>query len=119
MNLSKRMSRPDFFEPKPVSNNIHRKLERRTPILKRRQEFAEPIGSALGKRTMEEAFGQGTNDKERYGQEISPNFFRTNVGHNVRPSSEYYTYNKHNTTNFTHLYEDRIKYWQQKYSLKR
>jgi hypothetical protein len=114
------MSRPDFFEPKPISNNIYMKsLERKKPILKRRKEFTEPIGSTLGKRTVEEAFGQGNNDKERYGQEIPPDFFKLNHGHNIYPSSEYYTYNKHTTTDFTHLYEDRIKYWRQKYNLKR
>jgi hypothetical protein len=102
------MSRPDFFEPTPASDNIHfNYTDRRSRV-----------GSILGKRKAEEAFGRGMNDKERYGQEIPPDFFKLNHGHNAFPSSEYYTYNK-NTTDFKQLYEDRIQYWREKYSFKR
>lgn len=114
------MSRPDFFEPKPVLENIHIKFEeRRKPVLKRRHDFIEHVDSILGKRKIEEAFGRGTNDRARYGQEIPPDFFKNNYGHPVYPSREYYTYNKNTTKDFTHLYEDRIKYWRQKYRSKR
>jgi hypothetical protein len=118
------MSRPDFFEPKPISKNIHIKFEeskpiRKKPILRKRNEYCFPLVSILGKRKLEVAFGFGMNDKERYGQEIPPNFFKLNHGHNAYPSYECYTYNKHTTTDFTHLYEDRIQYWRQKYQTKR
>lgn len=79
------MLRPHFFEPKPVLENIHInfedikcKLERKKPILKRKTKTTVPIVSILGKRTIQEAFGQGMNDCERYGQEIPPDFFKTN-----------------------------------------
>ena len=39
--------------------------------------------SILGKRKLQEAFGFGTHDKERYEQESEPDFFVNNVGHGV------------------------------------
>ncbi len=107
------MSRPDFFEPRPVFINFE---ERRKPVLKRRHGSLQHVESILGKRTIEEAFGCGMNDRARYGQEIPPDFFKNNHGHTVYPSREYYTYNKNTTKDLTHLYEDRIRYWRQKYS---
>ena len=95
---------PGFFEPKPVSpkrkstqplfvdlsGNIHIQIHEhiRKPIIKRR--FGYPLQnykmqSILGKRKLEDAFGSGVNDSERYGQEISNDFFEKNVGHGVRP----------------------------------
>jgi len=94
---------PEFFEPKPVSpkkmnansvffvessGNIHIKFQgfqpiRRKYVLRRRPDYNFPIVSVLGKRTVEDAFGLGTNDEERYGQKIPPEFFNTNIGHNV------------------------------------
>jgi hypothetical protein len=59
------MSRPDFLEPIPVPRQV---------------------GSILAKRKLEEAFGQGMHDCARYGQEIPPDFFKTNRGHNAYPS---------------------------------
>ena len=44
--------------------------------------------SHLGKRKLNEAFGDsthlgGNHDIERYGQEILPDFFKNNIGHGV------------------------------------
>jgi hypothetical protein len=83
------LDEPDFFEPKPVSpkrnnilfadnsGNIHIKIEEKTN---------NDIPSILGKRKLQDAFGVGTHDKERYGQEIQPDFFVNNVGHGVYPN---------------------------------
>jgi len=85
------MSRPNLFEPKHISENISIKFEdlqpiRRKPVLRRRPGYYFQIVNLLGKRKLEVAFGPGMNDKERYGQEILPDFFKTNVGHNSLPS---------------------------------
>lgn len=54
--------RPEFFEPQPIHKN----------------------NSILGKRKLVDAFGEEIyNDKERYGQDIPVNFFKTNIGHGV------------------------------------
>lgn len=76
------MSRPDFLEPIPIPAQV---------------------GSILGKRKLEDAFGQGMHDSARYGQEVPPDFFKTNSG---TPYRTYHTYNKN-----THFTEERIKYW--------
>jgi len=50
----------------------------------KRPEFFEPRPnhSILGKRKLVDAFGEEIyNDKDRYGQEIPPDFFKNNVGH--------------------------------------
>lgn len=42
-------------------------------------------GSLLGKRKLRDAFGDEIyNDNDRYGQDITPDFFETNVGHGVK-----------------------------------
>jgi hypothetical protein len=41
------------------------------------------IANNIKKRTYEESFGIREYDSERYGQEISNNFFQTNQGHAV------------------------------------
>jgi hypothetical protein len=71
----------------------------------------------LGKRKIEVAFGHGMNDKERYGQEIPPNFFKTNVGHNAFPSLMDGLIAPCNSP--INLYETKINYWREKYNLKR
>lgn len=112
---------PEFFEPKPVT---HTKLEnnkssplcipvRRKPILRRIPGYYFPIVSVLGKRTVEEAFGRGMNDKERYGQEIAPDFFKFNRGHNAFPS-----YTSTGTINSKNSRETQINYWREKYMSK-
>ena len=137
--------RPEFFEPKPVSpkkynassvffvetsGNIHIKFEdiesaplcipvRRKPILRRRPGYYFPIVSVLGKRTVEEAFGRGMNDKERYGQEIPPDFFKFNQGHNAFPSRmEGFIAPVNSPVNSKNLYETKINYWREKYQTK-
>lgn len=98
------LDEPDFFEPKPVSpktagrrnscqplfvdmsGNIHIKIEevkKRKHIIHRKRDHDFELVSILGKRKIDDVFGSGTNDSERYGQEISPDFFEKNVGHNV------------------------------------
>jgi hypothetical protein len=114
------MSRLEFFEPNPATENIRIKFEdikpiRRKPVLRRRPGYYFPIVSILGKRKMEEAFGRGMNDKERYGQEIPPDFFKFNRGHNVLPSS----ISDSSVINLKNLYEDRLKFWREKYNSKR
>lgn len=53
-------------------------------IIKRRSDINIPdeVPSDLGKRKIAISFGsQIYNDKERYGQDIPPDFFETNIGH--------------------------------------
>lgn len=91
------MSRPTFFEP--------------TPVL-------APVGSILGKRTLEEAFGKGMHDQARYGQEISPDFFKTNIGHNVFSSSREGCIAPANSP-VKNLYENKLNQWREKYNTQR
>lgn len=96
-NVEKEELYPDFkpISPKRKSNilfadnsgNIHINFQefRRKPIIKRRTEMrlSEPV-SILGKRKLAHAFGEEIyNDQYRYGQEITPDFFKNNVGHAV------------------------------------
>ena len=101
---------PDFFEPRPVSpkhkghegtgvsrksnilfsdnnGNIHMTFQEKThnkTIIKRRLGTIVEQVSILGKRKLAEAFGEEVyNDKERYGQDIHTDFFKTNIGHGV------------------------------------
>lgn len=106
------MYRPLVFEPIPVLNCFQNKFVERKIILKR-QGLSEPIDSILGKRTLEQAFGKGMNDAVRYGQEIPPDFFKQNYGHNIYPSSEFKTniYNKY-------FYQEKMQYWREKYITK-
>jgi len=61
----------------------------RKPIIKKRDIKRKPdvpdeIPSDLGKRNLVDSFSvQIYNDKERYGQDIPADFFKTNIGHNV------------------------------------
>lgn len=101
---------PDLSEPRPISpkhkghkgtgvsrnsnilfsdnnGNIHMTFQEKTlkkPVIKRRPgPIIEEI-SILGTRKLAEAFGEGIyNDKERYGQDIPTDFFKTNIGHGV------------------------------------
>lgn len=91
---------PDFFEPKPVSpkknsnilfadtnGNIHFTFKEipRKPVIRRRPNvIMSEIPSILGKRKLADAFGEQIyNEKERYGQDIPTDFFKTNIGHGV------------------------------------
>jgi hypothetical protein len=87
---------PDFFEPKPVSpkkfyadnsGNIHINFQEKTykkPVIKRRPGIIIEEASILGKRKLVDAFGvEIYNDKDRYGQDIPVDFFKTNIGHGV------------------------------------
>lgn len=128
--------RPEFFEPMPyspkkkssnmffveTSSKIHIKFEdnksaplqlpiRRKPIIRRRFGNYFQTVSILGKRKLEDTFGVGMNDKERYGQEIPPDFFKTNVGHNTI-SKETYANSSNNS------YETQLNYWREKYQIK-
>jgi len=93
----------DFFQPKRKSyilfadniGNIHMTKTLKKPIIKqslRRKQNAFRIGprpiyeqtTVLGNRKLLEAFGEEIyNDKERYGQDIPSDFFKTNIGHAV------------------------------------
>jgi hypothetical protein len=79
-------------------------MERRKPVLKRKHQYNENVISVLGKRKLDEVFGAGMNDDNRYGCEIPPDFFNSNIGHIVytKKSNEFenvlkYWYNKYNT----------------------
>jgi len=100
------MSRPNFFEPKPVSGNIH--------ILKN-PELTEHVASILGKRKLEEAFGRGMHDRARYGREISPDFFKTNHGHIVFSSSRE-GYIAPANSPVKNVYTNKLKQWREKYN---
>jgi hypothetical protein len=122
------MLRPDFFEPKPLTENIRikfeevkGKLDRRKPVIIKRSGLLEPVTSTLGKRKAEEAFKQGMNDDERYGQEIPPDFFTTNLGHNAFPSrmEECITLTKFPDSYINKIYQDKLTYWYEKYQIKR
>jgi hypothetical protein len=120
------LDEPDFFEPKPVSpkrnnvlfadnsGNIHIKIEEREPIKKRpvikRKIITENLSSILGKRKIQDAFGPGIHDKERYGREIPPDFFKTNIGHGVYSNPK-----QSESTPTTKYNEDEIIDWCYKY----
>ena len=86
-----------WFRPKPVitkcnnilfadnSGNIHiqRSFEKKTKPVIKRKFITTGLTSVLGKRKIADAFGPGIHDKERYGQEIDTDFFKTNIGHGV------------------------------------
>lgn len=93
-NLTTKMSRPNLFQPMPI---------KRKPVIRRRINTDVNVTSILGKRKMEEEYGSVMNDSERYGQEIGPNFFETNVGHNLYTSTSYT--------------KEKIKYWREKYGV--
>ena len=120
------MSRPEFFEPNSVSENIRinfedvkPKIERRKPVLKKHIMSVEQSKSILGKRTIEEAFGTGMNDKERYGQEIPPDFFIYNRGHNAFPSQmDGFITPANSPVNRKNVYETKFNYWREKYNSK-
>ena len=76
---------PEFFEPKPVSYDEQLFVKRKFVIIKRQDiEVTVENKSILGKRKLVEAFGlEIYNDKDRYGQDITSDFFVTNIGHGV------------------------------------
>lgn len=91
---------PDFFEPRPLSpirkpnilfadnnGNIHMTFQEKTNkkyIFKRHSGPIVQQVSILGKRKLDEAFGEEIyKEKERYGQDIPVDFFQTNIGHGV------------------------------------
>lgn len=71
------------------SGNVHMTFQefRRKPVIKRRTDdvrLYEQV-NILGKRKLVEAFGEEIyNDKDRYGQDIPDDFFKTNIGHGVK-----------------------------------
>jgi len=72
-------------EVEPVSHaNLNNNVKK--VIIKRRSDIniLDELPSDLGKRKMVSSFGPEIyNDKERYGQDIPDDFFKTNIGHNV------------------------------------
>ena len=117
---------PDFFEPKPLSpktksnilfadinGNIHIHFQEihRKPLLKRRSNIIiGNIPSILGKRKLVDAFDQEIyKDKERYGQDISHDFFKDHVGHDVYPNTDDSTSLNHPISWNDYVSEMRIK----------
>lgn len=81
----------------------------RKPVIKRRDDINIPdeIPSDLGKRNLVDSFSvEIYNDKERYGQDIPADFFKTNIGHNVYEEKPYLN---------EHLNEAEILDWCYKY----
>ncbi len=84
-------------------------VNNRKPVIKRRNDINIPdeIPSDLGKRNLVDSFSvEIYNDKERYGQDIPADFFKTNIGHNV--------YEENSDLNY-HLNEAEILDWCYKY----
>lgn len=51
------------------------------------KKYITDLSSILGKRNLQNAFGNGSHDEDRYGRVIHDDFFKNNIGHNViRPS---------------------------------
>ena len=68
--------------------NVHIEIsERYVPKIKRSPFIiinnSIELISITGKRTIDDAFGSGPHDEERYGQTIEENFFEKNEGHGV------------------------------------
>lgn len=62
---------------------------KKKPVIKRKYIIkCKSLTSNLPmKRKIAEAYGTGgMHDEERYGREISPHFFKTNIGHGVYPN---------------------------------
>lgn len=70
------------------------------------KENNEQFVSVLGKRKFGDSFNQSSYDDERYGQEISSDFFKTNMGHNVYQG--FYTKTPSNTPINTPIYEKKF-----------
>jgi hypothetical protein len=64
------------------AGNIHIKIEEITKC-RIKSIFDNKLHSILGKRKIEDAFGFGMHDTERYGQEVQHDFFKNNIGHGV------------------------------------
>lgn len=100
------LDEPSFFEPKPVSpkrkNNILFAQANGTIHLNI-EELEQPeynIPSILGKRKLEDAFGSGNLDEERYGQTVEDDFFKVNVGHGIVCKPIIQNQEKRETINF-------------------
>lgn len=79
-------------EVEPVSRaNLDNGVKNKKVIIKKRPDIniLDEVSSDLGKRKITLSFGpQIYNDKERYGQDIPPDFFNTNIGHGVTNINE-------------------------------
>jgi hypothetical protein len=102
------LDRMEFFEPAPkkyalkcdMDGNIHIEEKRRKPIIKRTPPANDiELVSMTGKRKITEAFGITNNDEERYGQEISDDFFKNNTGHSVVNREKFYSVDLSNDEN--------------------
>jgi hypothetical protein len=99
------LDRMEFFEPAPKKypQNCDMNIEekRRKPIIIKRTPHATDIElvSMTGKRKITEAFGITNNDEERYGQEISDDFFKNNTGHSVVDREKFYSVDLGNDEN--------------------
>ena len=75
------------------TTNNNRKIIIKRRDIKRRDikrkpdiNISDENPSDLGKRNLEDSFGSEIyNDKERYGQDIPADFFKTNIGHGLYP----------------------------------
>jgi hypothetical protein len=81
----------EVLQHKPVTsknlfseNNAKESGFRKLIIKKKHINILNEIPSDLGKRNLADSFGiEIYNDKERYGQDIPTDFFKTNIGHLV------------------------------------
>jgi hypothetical protein len=69
------------------SNSVSRNICRKIYIKKRYNHDDDDLSnvvSLLGKRKLVDAFGEEIyNEKERYGQDIPVDFFKSNSGHGI------------------------------------
>lgn len=77
--------------------------------------------SILGKRRLENSFGEGIHDEDRYGRQINHDFFKNNIGHNViQQSNKNFDkiFDKDKDRNidiFIIDYKYKLKGWREKY----
>ena len=110
------LDRMEFFEPATISSqknmhkcmfadmdgNIHIEEKRRKPIIIKRTPTLDNDIELIfmkGKRKLTEAFGINNQDEERYGQEISDDFFKNNTGHSVVNREKFYSVDLGNDEN--------------------
>jgi hypothetical protein len=70
------------------SGNIHIKIEEIEDVESDKKNIY--VRTRQIKRKILDAFGPGMHDEDRYGQEISSDFFKTNIGHGVYLNSKNY-----------------------------
>lgn len=95
VNFNSKVYKAELMSPKGSHDGLH-------PISRKSANAYANVVSILGKRNFNDAFENTTFDDARYGQNISTDFFKKNVGHDVIQS---------NTKAFTYEEEQEILQW--------